>query len=194
MTSKIEPWERQQGETAKAYEAFVIYRDMGLERSLAKVGRRLGISTKYIERLSKRWRWRERTRAFDGRIERVQTEDAIEAAEKANRRHIAESQQMQGAVLKFLKEFDPQKLKAADVPVWMKAAIDIERKCMGLDSTATQVAVGVQVNVGDKAIMLATRLYPKAVSMLTDGQKAELEEYRRQVEDGTDGKEGADRD
>ena len=30
-------WERQQGESTKAYEAFSIYRDMGYQRSLSKV-------------------------------------------------------------------------------------------------------------------------------------------------------------
>jgi hypothetical protein len=35
-------WERQKGESQQAFQAFVAYRDMGSDRSAAKVGRRLG--------------------------------------------------------------------------------------------------------------------------------------------------------
>ena len=38
-------WERQEGETSRAYEAFSAYRDLGSARSLAKVGQLLGKST-----------------------------------------------------------------------------------------------------------------------------------------------------
>ena len=37
-----EVWERQEGETAQAFQAFAAYRDMGAERSLAKVAQKVG--------------------------------------------------------------------------------------------------------------------------------------------------------
>ena len=176
-----EVWERRADESAKAYESFVAYREMGAKRSLAKVGRKLGKNLTLIETWSARHGWVERAKAYDEMIAKTQTKDEIGAAEKTNRRHIAEAQKMQESVLRYLEDFDPKELKPSDVPQWMKAAIDIERKCMGLDQT--QVSVGVQVNVDDRQVILATKLYPKAVSMLTDQQRAQLEEYRRIVED-----------
>src|SRR3974377_1753660 len=56
---------RQPKERAKAFEAFQLYRDMGVERSLAKVGQQLGKSTPLMERWSKRWNWVARVTAWD---------------------------------------------------------------------------------------------------------------------------------
>lgn len=47
------PWERQKGESAQAYEAFVTYRDMGSERSLQAVSQRLSKSIPLIKRWSR---------------------------------------------------------------------------------------------------------------------------------------------
>lgn len=166
---------------------------MGAERSLAKVGQRLGVSTQYLERLSSKNQWRARTEAYDAHIAHFQAEDEISNAVKTNRRHIEESQAMQLAVLKFLTDFDPNDLKASDAAQWLKAAIEIERKCMGLDNEAPHV--GVQVNlalaqipnegvmiedvmVNRRQLLICTRLYPRALTMLTEEQRAALDRFK----------------
>lgn len=60
-----EPWERQPQETAKAYEAFVTYRDLGAARSAAKTAEKLGKSIRLIAEWSSQWRWVIRVRAWD---------------------------------------------------------------------------------------------------------------------------------
>lgn len=60
-----QPWERQLGEGWKAHDAFIAYRDLGLTRSLAAVGQKLGKSTTLMERWSARWNWAERVRLHD---------------------------------------------------------------------------------------------------------------------------------
>ena len=42
--SERKPWDRRKGETRKAYEAFLCYRDMGDSRRLVDVGEKLGKS------------------------------------------------------------------------------------------------------------------------------------------------------
>ena len=42
------PWERQKGESDKAYEAFVTYWDMGTDRSIRAVAQKLGKSRTQI--------------------------------------------------------------------------------------------------------------------------------------------------
>ena len=64
------PWERQKGESEKAYEAFVAYRDMGEKRTLIAVAEKLGKSDTLIRRWKDRWEWKERVRAYDNGLEK----------------------------------------------------------------------------------------------------------------------------
>jgi hypothetical protein len=58
-------WQRQVGESAKAYHAFTLYRDMMEKRTLAKVGKELGCSSTNVERWARRWAWTRRTYEYD---------------------------------------------------------------------------------------------------------------------------------
>jgi hypothetical protein len=60
MTTK-----RMGNESAKAYEAFKTYAEMGATRSHAAVGRTLGKSKKFIERWSSQYDWKERAAQWD---------------------------------------------------------------------------------------------------------------------------------
>lgn len=60
-----QPWERQEGETSKAYHAFSVYRDLGHERSVVKVAKELGKSRRVIEVWCLKHRWVERCSAWD---------------------------------------------------------------------------------------------------------------------------------
>lgn len=51
--TKDDLWERQPGESAQAYEAFAIYRDMGSNRSLRVVAEQLSKSDTLIKRWSR---------------------------------------------------------------------------------------------------------------------------------------------
>ena len=66
-----ERWERQDGESAQAFEGFALYRDMGAERSLAKVAQKLGKSKALMERWSVRWQWGQRAEAWDAEFDRM---------------------------------------------------------------------------------------------------------------------------
>ena len=67
-------WERQEGESARAYEAFSLYRDMGASRSLAKVGQMLGKSRALMERWSVQHGWVDRVEALEARDEMLRRE------------------------------------------------------------------------------------------------------------------------
>lgn len=53
----INPWERQEGESSKAFEAFVIYRDMGAKRTFTAVADTLHKSCTLIRRWKEQWDW-----------------------------------------------------------------------------------------------------------------------------------------
>lgn len=83
------PWDRQPGETSKAYDAFVAYRDMGGDRSYAKVARQLGKSTTLLDRWGRQNDWPSRTAAWDsmpGRAVQEAYEDMAKSIAEQHRR------------------------------------------------------------------------------------------------------------
>ncbi len=65
-------WTRSDDETAKAYAAFCLYRDLGTERSLEKVRQKVGKRSGYIrqlERWSSRYAWPRRSKGYDAHLE-----------------------------------------------------------------------------------------------------------------------------
>ena len=72
-----EIWERQPGESAQAFEAFKIYRDLGLKRSNQEVCKQLSKSRQLISRWKATWNWDERVRAYDNALEREAHKEAV---------------------------------------------------------------------------------------------------------------------
>lgn len=68
VSPTLKPWDPQAEESRQAYEAFVCYRDLGSERSLEAVGRRLEKSWKLCGRWSSRWKWLDRVAAYDAHM------------------------------------------------------------------------------------------------------------------------------
>lgn len=61
----MDPWERQEGESSKAYAAFSVYRDQGEHRTVRTVAEALSKSEAIIKRWSSMHNWVERARAWD---------------------------------------------------------------------------------------------------------------------------------
>ena len=64
MTSEF-IWTRYPDEPNKAYGAFVVYRDMGLTRTMNRVCKELGSDVNLVKRWSVTYHWKDRTSAFD---------------------------------------------------------------------------------------------------------------------------------
>jgi hypothetical protein len=75
------PWERggmgSENETDQSFEAFEIYRELGLQRSLAKTAAALGKSTPMMERWNRRHNWQNRIRAWDRHSSRIINERVL---------------------------------------------------------------------------------------------------------------------
>lgn len=66
MSKKAKPaWEQRPNESSKAFEAALIYFQMGPARSLERVGQQLGKSKTLMERWSSRYKWKLRAKAWD---------------------------------------------------------------------------------------------------------------------------------
>jgi hypothetical protein len=80
------PWDRQLGESDKAFDAFTCYLDLGPTRSMRAVSDQTGQTLDAINKLSSRHRWRSRSAALQQHLIEVRRNQAkIEAeTEKTN--------------------------------------------------------------------------------------------------------------
>lgn len=80
-TNDVRPWDCQPGETSRAYEAFVTYRDLGPSRNVQRTANELGKNYTTVHGWSQKWSWAERAAAWDSMPGR-KTEEAYEAMAK----------------------------------------------------------------------------------------------------------------
>src|SRR5215467_5679024 len=86
------PWERQPGESARAFAAFCLFRDIGPRRSLRECCRRfygdrtmsnLGQSSTW----SGKWQWVERCRAWDDHLDALARQEQERQRKEMVERH-----------------------------------------------------------------------------------------------------------
>lgn len=121
------PWERQKGESEKAYEAFVAYRDMGEKRTIVAVAEKLQKSDSLIRRWKDRWEWKERVRAYDNDLEKEARAKAIKERKDMTTRHIGIAMQLQKKALEALQGLSVEDMTPKDIKEYIKMATDLER-------------------------------------------------------------------
>lgn len=142
------PWERQKGESGKAYEAFAAYRDMGPERSITKVSQSLNKTRALIGRWSSQWNWTERARAYDNELEKEARAKAVKDRKAMTDRHIGIAMQLQKKALEALGSLSVEDMSPKDIKEYIKMATDLERlnrtleeeSSKGGDNAPTQLA------------------------------------------------------
>ena len=72
-------WERQPKESGKAFEALCVYLEMGPDRTLRAVARKLGKCDSQIKKWSTDWEWQARASAYQDHHSRLR-QKAMEAA------------------------------------------------------------------------------------------------------------------
>jgi hypothetical protein len=129
------PWERQDSESDRSFEAFEAYRQMGLARSLTKVAEKLGKSLQLIDRWALRDQWKMRVLAWDRHEARLTNERVILGTASMRERMTVLAMQMQsraqGRILK-MTEKEIARMRPIDVVAIMRAAADIERKARAI--------------------------------------------------------------
>jgi hypothetical protein len=104
------PFEQQPAETAKAYAAFVMYRDLGPERSLQETAHKLAKNLTTIKQWSTLHNWVDRARSYDAALDaraRAATEgEATERRRRMIERHAQTAAKLQTAAQMILDEFN----------------------------------------------------------------------------------------
>lgn len=127
---KIKPWERQQGETDKAFEAFAIYRDAGADRSIRQVAKKLNKSSTLIGKWSSKWNWVERAAAYDNDLERQAHKEKQKLVADTRKRQLQIAMQLERKALEALNLMKPEDMSPHDVKEMLRLATDIERKTL----------------------------------------------------------------
>lgn len=87
-----EPWERQTGESSKAYRAFCIYRDLGPKRSLRRTAgvyynEKPGVNLGRIKLWSSKYHWVARCEAWDDYQDELARERQTQEIQEMRERH-----------------------------------------------------------------------------------------------------------
>lgn len=122
------PWERLDGESAKAYEAFCTYLEMGEKRSLRAVNQKLLKSYTIIGRWSRTYAWVDRAAAYDADLRRQAYEAARKETQKMQTRQIETAIIFQKKALEALDKVDVSALEPRDILKFFETAAKIERE------------------------------------------------------------------
>jgi len=130
----LEPWEKQKGESKKAFEAFAMYRDMGSARSYAKTAQALGKSKKLMDDWGREWYWQQRVAAWDSELDRQVREQTVQALKDMNERHIKQATAFQSKALMRLNQLNEKTindLSPGDAIRFFEIATKVERLARG---------------------------------------------------------------
>jgi hypothetical protein len=82
------PWEREPEESKEAYDSFLIYRNLGRNRSLESACQKSAGSVPLLKRWSKQWKWVSRALAWDDFLQRARDDEHLSHAAKWEQRRI----------------------------------------------------------------------------------------------------------
>lgn len=131
-----QPWERQKGESAQAFEAFFLYLEMGADRSIRAVAQECTKSVSLIRRWSSTYHWVERCRAWDNHIQYEAKKAAITEVRNMTKRHVTMAQQIQNAAMRALQELGSDMVNPKNFAAIVKLATELERQNLEAQVTA----------------------------------------------------------
>lgn len=130
-TTEVEPWERQEGETNKQFEAFCIYRDMGIDRTHRKVANELGKSATLISRWASLNDWAERVKAYDDEQDRLNRIAQQKEIAQMRKKHANVASKMIDKALEALEALDALDVGAGNISRMVEVATKVERISRG---------------------------------------------------------------
>lgn len=93
MSKKLKPWERREGEGPERWEAFTVFRDMGLSRTIQGLSDKLSKSRQLFTMWSGEDGWRERVEAWDREQDRIRLEAQSKALSKVVTKEFTDREQ-----------------------------------------------------------------------------------------------------
>jgi hypothetical protein len=131
------PYERQPGETAKAFAAFTCFRDLGPERSVLKAYQQK-TGKKHAKQATGVWNgwataynWHERAAAWDSHLDRQTREAQERARREMGERHAKIAVALQEKAIQRLKAMKLEEMSPSDALRFTTESIKLERLARG---------------------------------------------------------------
>ena len=141
MTSRLpQSCQRQVNESARAYEGFLQYCELGPARSLARVSGTVGKNLKLIERWSSRHRWVHRVRGWDEWAQAHRIEKLVAEQEAMVIRHAIFGERALAVALAQLERLRRVKLSAAATARLARVGAAIEMEARGKPPEDNRIA------------------------------------------------------
>lgn len=146
-SDKIKIWERQKGETSKAYSAFKVYLEME-DRGIQKVAERLSVSPQNIRKWSGKNNWEERAAAYDSSIVEAMRKSKIAAIKDTIRHKLDLADKLEKKALLALEQINLNRISGRTIVEMLtlanqlrNEAREIELLLEGLDNDAPVIVI-----------------------------------------------------
>jgi hypothetical protein len=131
-------WDRQDGESSKAFGAFTIYRDAGAERKLQQVAEVLRCSGANVRRWATRWCWARRAAEWDIAQDHLKQKALQRERTKMIERQAKLGMEMQdiGASALYdlkrrMQSSKPTRVRPTEIAKLIEAGAQLERRARG---------------------------------------------------------------
>ena len=133
--SELKPWEKQPSETAKAFSAFLLYRDLpAIDRSVAAAwGRKKG--RKRVERWCTAHDWVNRAAKNDADLASRRREHMAKELERAQDDGLMLVRADLAKYAERIKGMDAEDLAAGQIPAGLKMLIELQLKLLGYEDS-----------------------------------------------------------
>lgn len=174
-----QPWLRRANETAKAFQAFEVYRELTPQtRSTQLVGKTLGKCKELIERWCTQHNWVDRVKAYDDHLARLKTQ-AIEqridsGADAIAQRHLAVLSDMLDVARAQTQRVmsDPgHVMRDRDIAQWVANGVKLQRLVLGQSTSNVDEHIH---HMDDRALLAEARAI--MVDSEDDAEDAEIVE------------------
>lgn len=128
-------WDKREDESAKAYEWFCRYRDMGPDRSHDKLHQKYSESTSKKSvtlRWSSKYAWVERAEAYDAHLEAIKRKTNEDRVRKTAEEHIGVADRIMDLALCKLALLEGMEVKPNEVKGLIELSVKMKRDALGV--------------------------------------------------------------
>jgi hypothetical protein len=134
-------WEQYFNESAKAYKALCVYRDMGSTRSLAKTAKAMNHPPGYKQTLwnwSTKYEWQSRCLDYDRHMEKMAQFEKENIVREMTNRHACDAIKIQQIAMEALERISLEATPLRDLIRMWEGAMRAERASRGLPAEPTK--------------------------------------------------------